>query len=84
MVKTTLEETEYRQPMMHLGYNIAIGSDMVIFDDELVFTAYDKQKINKILPFKQGTFFEAVELDDGRAALRRVEIKDGQYRRTDK
>ena len=71
-----------KPPMMHLGYNITIGSHTIIFDDELVFTENPNQRVNKILPFKPGTFFEAVELDDGGAALRRVDIKDGQYRRT--
>ena len=80
MAKQTLDET--KPPIMHLGYNITIGSHTIIFDDELVFTENTNQHVNKILPFKPGTFFEAVELDDGRAALRRVEIKDGQYRRT--
>lgn len=81
MAKTTQEETEYKHAMPHLGYTFSIGSDIIIFDEELVFTSNPKQKVNKLLPFKPGTFFEAVELDDGRAALKRVEIKDGQYRR---
>lgn len=84
MAKTMQDETDYKHAMPHLGYTITIGSDIVIFDEELIFTPNPNQRINKQLPFKPGTFFEAVELNDGRAALKRVEIKNGQYRRINK
>lgn len=82
MVKTTREET--KQAIPHLGYTFSIGSEIVIFDEQLRFTKNPDLHVQKMLPFNKGTFFEAVELGDGRAALRKVEIKDGQYRRTDK
>ena len=78
------EETKFEQCIPYLGYTISIGSELIIFDEELRFTEDPKLYINKILPFKPGTFFEAVELDNGKAALRRVEIKDEQYRSINK
>lgn len=78
------EETKFQQCIPYLGYDISIGSELIIFDEELRFTEDPKLRINKKIPFKPGTFFEAVELDNGKVALRKVEIKDDQYRRFSK